>query len=900
MAVVQAEQSAQQRAAQEQAVVRKRIELTERTERNKQENSKLEPVSQRLPAASHILDKLNEPQQRAVQALGGPVLVLAGPGSGKTRVLTHRIAYLIANVGIDPHNILAVTFTNKAAKEMRERLTGLIGEEYTKRLTVGTFHSVCVRLLRSEIEKLGWSKAIVQFAADDAATYDALARLGGLNSVLIDYIEDDQKRDLRRAAVVYRDSETVEAALAGIARQPNVSVEQDLKQWLPASLRDEAIRRGIVVYRKDFTVYDDDDQTRLMRQVIKELNLDEKQYPPRAIHSAISRAKNELVGPTEWAALGRSYWDEIVARCYDAYQKKLQANNALDFDDLLVQTVRLFEQKPKVLEHYQKRYIHVLIDEYQDVNTTQYVFAKQISGGYRNLFAVGDEDQSVYAFRGANMRYVLQFEEDFPDSKLILLEQNYRSTQAILDVASALINASTSRKHAKRLWTQNDKGVEVLLREAYNEDEEARLVCDEIERLRGRGDAEFKDCAVLYRTNAQSRALEEAFLTRGIRYRLVGGVRFYERKEIKDVLAWLRVVANPFDSVSLERIIEATPGIGRTTIAALTEWATNDLGVPVYSALQILADDGSDAKAPLAARARSGLIGFLHLLDELIKAKDERGLIELLDVVLERTRFHEALAREHGDDEGENRWENVLELRTVATQYTNFPREEQLPMFLEEVALVAATDDLATEQDAVTLITMHQAKGLEYPNVFIVGLEEGLLPHSRSLEDTEQLEEERRLFYVAATRAERRLYLYYAFKRRLYGRENIATPSRFLQDIPSDMVRRKEQRDRETSSFGQSTMFTGRSAFGSRPATNGAKTRSATSWGSTGKKNTTPFKPPANTKFTAGQKVRHAQFGEGIVVSSKVQGDDEEVTIAFVGHGVKRLLAAFAKLEVVK
>lgn len=850
-----------------------------------------------MTSASHILDKLNEPQQRAVQALGGPVLVLAGPGSGKTRVLTRRIAYLIAQVGIDPHAILAVTFTNKAAKEMKERLNNLIGEELAKRLTVGTFHSVCIRFLRHDIEKLGWSKAIMEFAANDATIYDALARLGERSSVLIDFFGDEPAADRRRAAIIYRDSEALEQALANLARQPDVTIETDAKQWLPASVRDEAIRRGIITYRPDFTVYDDDDQTRLMRQVIKELNLDEKQYPPRAIHSAISRAKNELVGPAEFAAVGRSYWDEIVARCYEAYQKRLQANNALDFDDLLILTVRLFNDKPQVLEAYQKRFVHVLIDEYQDVNTVQYVFAKQISGQYRNLFAVGDEDQSVYAFRGANMRYVLQFEDDFPDAKLILLEQNYRSTQAILDVAGALINASERRKHAKRLWTQNDKGVEVALREAYNEEEEARLVCDEIERLRSKGDGEFKDCAVLYRTNAQSRALEEAFLTRGIRYRLIGGVRFYERKEIKDVLAYLRVIGNPFDSVSLERIIEATPGIGRQTIAALGEWAANDLGVPMYTALQLLGDETSEAKAPFNARAKTALVGFLHLIDELIKAKDERGLIELMDLVLERTHFHDALAREHGDEEGENRWENVLELRTVASQYSNFPREAQLPTFLEEVALVAATDDLATEQDAVTLITMHQAKGLEYANVFIVGLEEGLLPHSRSLEDPEQLEEERRLLYVAATRAERRLFLYYAFKRRLYGRENIATPSRFLADIPHDLVRRKEQRDREGSSFGQSSMFTGRSSFSARPATNGAKQRAATSWGSTAKKNTTPLKPAAEAKFNPGQKVKHAQFGEGIVVSSKVQGDDEEVTIAFVGQGVKRLLAGFAKLE---
>lgn len=853
--------------------------------------------------ASPILAKLNEPQQRAVQALGSPVLVLAGPGSGKTRVLTHRIAYLIATVGIDPRAILAVTFTNKAAKEMTERLHTLIGEELTKQLTVGTFHSVCVRFLRRDIEKLGWSKTIVEFAADDALTYDALARLGERSSVLVDYLSPDESEidnapRRRKVAVIYRDSEALEQLLAGLVRQ-GVTVRQDTKQWLPASLREEAIRRGIISYRSDFTVYDADDQLRLLRQVIKDLNLDEKQYSPRAIHASISRAKNELVGPVEFASLGRSYWDEIVARCYEHYQKRLQGSNALDFDDLLVLTVRLFEARPAVLEAYQKRFVHVLIDEYQDVNTAQYVFAKQISDHYRNLFAVGDEDQSVYAFRGANMRYVLQFEDDFPDAQLILLEQNYRSTQAILDVAGALINASGRRKHVKRLWTHNDKGVQVHLREAYNEEEEARLVCDEIDRLRSKGDATLKDCAVLYRTNAQSRALEEAFISRAIRYRLVGGVRFYERKEIKDVLAYLRLIGNPFDSVSLERIIEATPGVGRQTIAALGAWAA-DLDLPMYTALQLLDDESGEIKAPFTGRARNGLLTFLHLTNDLFKARDELGLLQLLDLVLERAHFHDALLREHGDEEGENRWENVLELRTVASQYENFPRESQLSQFLEEAALVAATDDLLQEQDAVTLITMHQAKGLEYPNVFIVGLEEGILPHSRSLEDPEQLEEERRLLYVAATRAGQRLFLYYAFKRRLYGRENMATPSRFLTDIPAELLQKKGNRGQEQRSFSQSTMFTGRSSFGSRPATAGSKTRAATSWGSTAKKNTTPLKPAAAAKFAPGQKVRHAQFGEGIVVSSRVQGDDEEVTVAFVGQGVKKLLAGFARLEVVK
>ena len=764
-----------------------------------------------------ILARLNEPQQRAVQALGGPVLVLAGPGSGKTRVLTYRVAYLISELRIDPYNILAVTFTNKAAKEMRERLVALIGEDQTKRLMVGTFHSICLRILRVDIEHLG--------------------------------------------------------------------------------------------RRRDFVVYDDDDQMQLMRRVIKELNLDEKQYAPRAVHSAISRAKNELVSPGEYARLGRSYWDEIVTRCYERYTARLQENNALDFDDLLLLTVRLFRSHPQVLEKYQKRFKHVLIDEFQDVNTCQYEFSKLISGGYNNLFAVGDEDQSVYAFRGANMRYVLQFEDDFPDSKVILLEQNYRSTQAILNVATALMSSGRRRKHAKELWTENDKGVLVSLQEAYSEEEEASQVVAEIERLQAKDDLSFKDIAILYRTNAQSRALEEAFLRHGIRYRLIGGVRFYERKEIKDVLSYLRVIANPLDSVALFRVINVPArGIGERTLSDLTDWAT-ELGVPVYTALQLLEEteeeDTGDHGAPrlpppFGARTRNALLGFLRLVDGLIRARSEYDLVPLLDLLLERTGYRDALLREHGEDEGESRWENVLELRTVASHYAAFPRDEQLATFLEEVALVAATDDLTNAQDAVTLITMHQAKGLEFPVVFVIGLEEGLVPHSRSLEDQEQLEEERRLLYVAATRAERRLYLMHAFKRTMYGRTQIATPSRFLADIPPDLLKAARERG-DRSALGQSSFLTGRSSWGSGQGTGGApKGRSATSWGAGARKNTTPLKPAAGAKFQAGMKVRHSHFGDGIVVSSVAQGDDEEVTVAFVGKGVKKLVAGFANLQPVK
>lgn len=756
-----------------------------------------------------LLDTLNEPQQRAVQLAGGPALVLAGPGSGKTRVLTHRVAYLISELHVDPYNILAVTFTNKAAKEMRERLTVLIGPDRTQRLTVGTFHSICARWLRIELPS----------------------------------------PPAENAPGLYR----------------------------------------------NFTIYDDDDQQRLMRRVIKSLSLDEKQYAPRAILSAISKAKNELVGPQEFARMTQTHREDMFARCYEHYQELLNESNAVDFDDLLLVSLRLLQRQPQLLEKYQHRFQHVLIDEYQDVNSCQYEWAKLLSGKHRNLFAVGDEDQSVYAFRGADMRYVLQFEDDFPDAQVILLEQNYRSTQSILDVATALIKGSGKRKHAKQLWTHNNRGVLVSLQEAYTEEEEAVIVVDEIERLLQKGKHKLQDIAVLYRTNAQSRVIEEVFLRRALRYRLVGGTRFYERKEIKDVLAYLRLINNPFDSVSFDRILETQPGIGRQTIAQLGDWAS-DLGVPAYTALQLLDPQAVDANElqPQTAnrftgRVRTLLVSFLHLLDDLIKGKAEVGLIQLLDLVLERTAFHDALIREYGDEEAETRWENVLELRTVAAQYQHYVPEAQLPTFLEEAALISATDDLLVEQDAATLMTMHQAKGLEFPVVFAVGLEEGIMPHNRSLEDVEQLEEERRLLYVAATRAMERLYLLHAFKRTLYGRSNIAIPSRFLADVPETLLKKSRERSDRVAS--QTTMFTGRASFGGAGRGNGA------AWGNHGKKNTTPLKPSPTAEFTAGTKVRHSTFGEGIVVSSEAKGDDEEVTVAFVGKGIKKLLAAFAKLE---
>jgi DNA helicase-2/ATP-dependent DNA helicase PcrA len=741
-----------------------------------------------------ILSALNPAQQQAVTVDPGPVLVLAGPGSGKTRVLTYRVAYLIGVQSVDPHTILAVTFTNKAAREMRDRLVALIGAGQSAALTVGTFHSICARFLRRDIVHLG--------------------------------------------------------------------------------------------RERDFAIYDTDDQLRVMKRVLRDLNLDEKKHPPRAIHAAISRAKNELITPSDYSRHARSYFEEVTARCFARYQELLRDSNALDFDDLLVETVRLFDHHPTVLERYQERYRFLLADEYQDTNRAQYVLLKQLAARHRNIFVVGDEDQSVYAFRGADIRNILSFEQDYPDAQVILLEQNYRSTQAILDVAQAVINRSAQRRREKRLWTHNGAGAKVQLIEGYDQDEEAQLVAAEIARLLASGAYQPGDIAIMYRTNAQSRAVEEALLARQLRYVIVGGTRFYERKEIKDALAYLRLALNPFDDISLSRVLNwPARGIGQRTQEDL-ERRAGAAAVPLYVALQMLAaetDPASSAGGGAGGRARNALLSFLSLIDEMIAQRQRLTLGALMEWLFAQVGFREALHHEYGEEEGEDRWNNVLELRNVAENYATLPIESQLPTFLEEVALVSDIDTLQEERDAITCITLHQAKGLEFPVVFLVGLEEGLLPHARSTDDRDALDEERRLFYVGATRAKERLYLLHAFRRTTYGRADIATPSRFLHDIPPDLLQRTPKRGYAAQ---QSSLFTNRAAIAreQRQERTQPSRRSAPDG-------------PRDVAFFAGQKVRHAQFGEGIVVSSKLVEGDEEVTVAFVGKGVKRLLASFANLQ---
>jgi len=713
-----------------------------------------------------VLSDLNPAQREAVGITEGPILVLAGPGSGKTRVLTHRVAYLIKGCGINPHNIMAVTFTNKAAREMKERLFRLIGRRLGQ-VTIGTFHATCARILHREAPHIGLDR--------------------------------------------------------------------------------------------NFVIYDDADQLGLIRQALKDLNLDEKMYQPRAIQGAISGAKNELIGPAEYSP--QTYWHEVARRVYHRYQELLAENSALDFDDLLMMTTRLFHEHEDILHKYQRRYVHILVDEFQDTNHAQYVLLKLLAGKHRNLFVVGDEDQSIYLWRGADFRNVYRFREDYPEAKIVLLEQNYRSTQTILDAARSLISRNTQRTD-KRLWTDNDGGVPITVFEAYNEQEEAEYVVSEIERMVARGLCRPGDCAVMYRTNAQSRVLEDALVRRGMPYKLVGATRFYERREIKDVLAYLRLIQNPYDSLSLSRIINVpSRGIGNRTIAQLGRWAEG-LGVPIYAALQLLREEG---EKPFGARSARILLGFLQMLEGFIAARERLNVLELLDLVLQESGYAQYVR--DGTEEGEDRWDNIMELRTVAKEYAELSPAAGLTAFLEGVALVSDVDDYDERVDAPTLLTLHTAKGLEFPTVFIVGLEEGILPHIRSFGDLAEMEEERRLCYVGITRAKKWLYLVHTFRRTLYGDSVLSEPSRFLADIPLHLVK-----------------GTGMAAI------SGEEGRERKELGGI-------EEVKVITSFRAGDRVCHPKFGEGIVVSSAISGDDEEVTVAFAGLGVKRLLASYANLE---
>ena len=726
--------------------------------------------------AEKLLQDLNPPQREAVETVDGPLLILAGPGSGKTRVITHRIAYLMREIGVYPSRIIAVTFTNKASKEMRERVFGLVGKD-TERLTLGTFHAICVRILRYDGEPIGLDRNLV--------------------------------------------------------------------------------------------IYDEDDKASIIKEAMQDINVDPRNFPPRSILNSISASKSQMIDAETHRLHVHSYFDEVVGRVFQRYQAILEENNGVDFDDLLLKAVQLFDRSPDTLERYANRYRYLLVDEFQDTNIVQYRLARQLASGHGNICVVGDPDQSIYSWRHADIRNILSFERDFPKAKVIYLEQNYRSTQTILESAHYVIAANRQRKE-KSLWTDNGQGVPITMSEAYNEQDEAQTVAREVERL-GRDDGfALGDIAVMYRTNAQSRVLEESFLRYGIQYRLVGGTRFYERREVKDVVAYLRLVHNPYDSVSLRRVINVPKrNIGQKTVDGLMMWA-QQLNMPPYTALQLLShsSDGSPApEPPFGSSARRSLTAFLQMLDGLIEDGKGQDVVRLIEMVADRTGYKDYLLE--SEDRGEERWDNVLELRSVAAEYRGLEPDESLTALLDGVALVSETDDLDARANAVTLITLHQAKGLEFPVVFLVGMEEGLLPHRRSIDDPDQMEEERRLCYVGMTRAKQRLYLLRAFRRNMMGSSNVNPASRFLEAIPQGL----------TANFSRTPK--------------GYQTRADDLWWS-------PPQPKARKEaaYSMGDWVKHGSFGEGIVVACGESGDDQTITVAFKGkYGVKKLLLGYAPLE---
>ena len=657
--------------------------------------------------ADQILEGLNDNQRDAVTAIDGPLLIIAGPGSGKTRVITHRIAYLVRVVGISPYRIAAVTFTNKAAREMRQRLIPLLGQA-AEQLTSSTFHAFCANVLRREGEHIGLNR--------------------------------------------------------------------------------------------DFVIYDDADQMALVKRALIELELDPKRFPPRSILSGISSAKSELLGTEGLAHRSASYWDEIVVRTYERYEDLLRQCVAVDFDDLLLKTYQLFERVPDVAQKYQERYVHFMVDEFQDTNVAQYAISKQLAHHHLNICVVGDPDQSIYTWRNADIRNILSFQDDYPKAKLIALEENYRSTQTILDAARSLIASNTQRVE-KDLWTRNGSGVPIVIAEGYNEEEEAQFVVREIQSLtrnqeavvgRKKEGTTLGDIAVMYRVNAQSRALEEACLRYGVPYQVVGGMKFYQRQEVKDIIAYLRLIANPDDDVSLNRVINLpTRGIGQRTLDHLARTA-RDAGTSQFAAIEALSDGNAVAQgtvvSPFTARARTSLIGFGNLIKGIAAEREELDLLDIIDAVLERSGYQRWLSEQ--PERSEERLENIQEFRASARDYLHFGRAEALTAFLESVSLVADVDSMEDRADAITLITLHQAKGLEFPVVFMVGMEEGLLPHSRSVDDPTQLEEERRLCYVGVTRAKERLYLLRAFRRGFRGGSEPGTPSRFLPRHPAGTAHR--------------------------------------------------------------------------------------------------------------
>ena len=713
-----------------------------------------------------LLKSLNDVQREAVQHVNGPLLILSGAGSGKTRVITHRIAYLIKHHDVSPFHILAVTFTNKAANEMKERLDTLVEGSVSRDLWVSTFHSTCARILRRDIEKL----------SEPAET---------------EGVSPSKKR----------------------------------------------------AYSRDFTIFDTGEQATLVKDVLRQLNYSDKQYNPRAILSLISRAKNESISPAEYQKIADGYFESIVAEVYPLYQDALRLNNSLDFDDLLLFTVELLDKKPEVRQFYQNKFEYILVDEYQDTNRCQYELVRLLAGTKQNICVVGDDDQSIYAFRGADIRNILDFEEDYPNTRVLRLEQNYRSTQNILDAAWNVVQNNKARK-PKKLWTEQENGEQITCYEAMDESDEAGYVGTQIEDWHADG-VDYKDFAIFYRTNAQSRIFEEAFRAANIPYQIVGGVGFYDRMEIKDLLAYLRVMCNPNDSMSLRRIINVpSRGIGATTLERLIDFAAGE-DITLFEAVQRV-----EEITAINRGIQSKVKRFATIFDEF----DATALpADALDYVLKVTGYLKNLEAQQ-TIEAQNRVENIEELISAVNQYEDDEPEPSLSDYLENVALIADIDTMDTDStDLVTLMTLHSAKGLEFPFVFIVGMEEGYLPHQRSMDTEAALEEERRLCYVGITRAMEQIYLLHARSRRTFRDVEYRTPSRFISEVPEHLIKHV---DRYRSPF----RYEGIS------------------------------EDP--TDYHVDQIVLHPQFGRGKITKVTGTGMDAHITVRFSRTGMTRRLAA--------
>lgn len=724
---------------------------------------------------SPLFEGLNPAQREGVAATDGPVLVVAGAGSGKTRVLTYRIAHLIRDLGVSPHAILAITFTNKAADEMKERVTSLVGS-VAQSMWVSTFHSACVRILRREAHRLG--------------------------------------------------------------------------------------------YKSAFSIYDAADSLRLITMCVSDLDLDPKRFPPRSIRGAISNAKNELIDFETYRSQDSGFYHEQVADVYRLYQQRLLEASAMDFDDLLMVTVELLGAFPDVLSQYQRRFQYVLVDEYQDTNHAQYMLVKMLTDSHHNLCVVGDQDQSIYKFRGADIRNILEFEKDYPDARIVVLDRNYRSTEIILEAANAVIDNNLHRK-PKRLWTDLGRGELITRYEAQDEHDEAAFVADQIELLDDQG-YHRRDIAIFYRTNAQSRVLEEVFVRYGIPYNVVGGVKFYERREVRDALAYLRLIANRTDEVAVKRVINVPKrGIGQSTIAHMDRFA-QDGRISFYDALTRIDEIGM-----VATRSAIRVKEFVGLIDRLEEAAAD-GPRAAIDAVLAETGYVAELEAERSV-EALGRVENLRELASVAEEFeesmdgsitddgawATLSGMRKLELFLEQVSLVTDIDELDDKAEAVTLMTLHTAKGLEYPVIFIVGMEDGVFPHSRSLGDPDELEEERRLCYVGVTRAEEKLYLTHAWQRMLFGSSSFNAPSRFLGEIPDDLITMAPKRTRRSQEIASPS----------------------------------PGSTVSADDIGVGDRVVHGKWGTGVVEEITGTGDRAEAWVIFDDHGRKRLMLAWAPMQ---